>query len=106
MEPSEARTCGNSPVLVRIMITMRLREFAIVDLCRLGWEPGSIAAALLCTRWEIRSAMRRNRQMDVEGAMYRTVCSMIDAGLSDAEMAALLAVPEDMVFMMRMESFT
>ena len=87
------------------MITMRLREFAIVDLCRLGWEPGSIAAALLCTRWEIRSAMQKNRQMEVQGSMYGTVCSMIDAGLSDAEMAALFAVPEDMVFMMRLERF-
>ena len=87
------------------MITMRLREFAIVDLCRLGWEPGSIAAALLCTRWEIRSAMQKNRQMEVQGSMYGTVCNMIDAGLSDAEMAALFAVPEDMVFMMRLERF-
>lgn len=87
------------------MITMRLREFAIVDLCRLGWEPGCIAAALLCTRWEIRSAMQKNRQMEVHGSMYGTVCSMIDAGLSDAEMAALFAVPEDMVFMVRLERF-
>lgn len=38
--------------------------------------------------------------------MYGTVCSMIDAGLSDAEMAALFEVPEDMVFMMRLERFT
>jgi len=87
------------------MTTMRLREFAIVDLCRLGWEPGSIAAALLCTRREIRSARQKNRQMELEGSMYGTVCSMIDAGLSDAEVAALFAVPENMVFMMRLERF-
>lgn len=85
------------------MITLRLREFAIVDLLGLGWKPGSIMAALLCTRAEISAALHKSRRMGVEASMCPTVFSMLDSGFFDYEIAALFGVSADRIFTLRVE---